>query len=84
MTTAAINNLWVYLQGLSLTSDESLWLSEKLAENAKKKQEKTKRELIREKFKDLKISPELRKMTGSVKMSDLDLTDERTRYILSK
>lgn len=84
MTTAAINNLWIYLQGLALTSDESLWLSDKLAENAKRKQENTKRELIREKFKDLQISPEVKAMTGSIKMTDLDLTDERTRYILSK
>lgn len=84
MTTTAINNLWIYLQGLALTSDESMWLSNKLAENAKKNQEKSKKELVREKFKDMQISPEIMRMTGNVKMSDNDLNDERTRYILSK
>lgn len=84
MTTTAINNLWIYLQGLALTSDESMWLSNKLAENAKKNQEKSKKELVREKFKDMQISPEIMRITGNVKMSDNDLNDERTRYILSK
>lgn len=84
MTTTAINNLWIYLQGLALTSDESMWLSNKLAENAKEKQEKTKKELVREKFKGFQISPEIMGMTGNVRLSGNDLNDERTRYILSK
>ena len=32
MTTVALNNLWNYLQGLSLTASNRKWLAEKLIE----------------------------------------------------
>ena len=32
MTTFALNNLWTYLQGLSLTASNRKWLAEKLVE----------------------------------------------------
>lgn len=36
MTTAALNNLWNYIQRLSLTQSERSWLVEKLSASAKK------------------------------------------------
>jgi hypothetical protein len=41
-------------------------------------------EIIREKFKGLKISPELKKLRGCIKLTDEDLKDERTQYILNR
>lgn len=32
MTTVALNNLWSYLQGLSLTKEDRSWLANKLQE----------------------------------------------------
>ena len=32
MNTVAMNNLWTYLQGLSLTAENKKWLSERLIE----------------------------------------------------
>ncbi len=40
--------------------------------------------IIREKFKGLKISPELKKLRGCIKLTDEDLKDERTQYILNR
>ena len=39
MTTFALNNLWSYLQGLSLTKKDREWLAGKLREPAMSKQE---------------------------------------------
>ena len=34
MNSASLNNLWGYLQGLSLTANNQRWLAEKLTESA--------------------------------------------------
>ena len=34
MNAASLNNLWTYLQGLSLTANNQRWLAEKLTESA--------------------------------------------------
>ena len=34
MNTSSLNNLWGYLQGLSLTANNQRWLAEKLTESA--------------------------------------------------
>ena len=34
MNAASLNNLWGYLQGLSLTANNQRWLAEKLTESA--------------------------------------------------
>lgn len=89
MTTVAINNLWNYLNGLALTSSEATWLSEKLrfkADSLKKEsenEETTKKRKIQEKFKNLTISPDIKKFRGIVKLDEMDL-DDKTRYIISK
>lgn len=45
---------------------------------------KSNAEIIREKFKGLKISPELKKLRGCIKLTEEDLKDERTQYILNR
>ena len=46
--------------------------------------EKTNREIIREKYKSLKVSPELKQLRGCIKLTGEDMKDERIQYILSK
>ena len=45
---------------------------------------KSNAEIIREKFKGLKIPPELKKLRGCIKLTEEDLKDERTQYILNR
>ncbi len=80
MNAAAMNNLWNYLQGLSLTADNWRWLAERTREksvinNAPSKPKK----------KALRISPRRRKLMESVTINPQDFEgDERAQYILSK
>ena len=43
---------------------------------------KTNAEIIREKYKNLKISPEIQRLRGCMKLTEEELQDERTKYIL--
>lgn len=45
---------------------------------------KSNAEIIREKFKDMKVSPELKKLRGCIKLTEEELKDERTQYILNR
>ena len=45
---------------------------------------KTNAEIIREKFKGITIPPELKKLRGCIKLTEEDLKDERTQYILKR
>ena len=45
---------------------------------------KSKGEIIREKYKNLEISPEIKRLRGCIKLTDEDLKDERVKYILDK
>ena len=45
---------------------------------------KSNAEIIREKFKRLKISPEIARLRGCIKLTEEDLKDERTQYILNR
>ena len=44
MTTVALNNLWTYLQGLSLTQSDRKWLADKLIMPTQKTESATKDE----------------------------------------
>ena len=44
MTTVALNNLWTYLQGLSLTQSDRKWLADKLIMPTQKAASSTKDE----------------------------------------
>jgi hypothetical protein len=43
---------------------------------------KTNEEIIREKYKNLKISPEIQRLRGCMKLTEEEMQDERTKYIL--
>ena len=38
-------------------------------------------EIIREKFKDLAVSQDLKKLRGCIKLTEEELQDDRTQYI---
>lgn len=43
---------------------------------------KNNEEIIREKYKNLKISPEIQRLRGCMKLTEEEMQDERTKYIL--
>ena len=43
---------------------------------------KTNEEIIREKYKNLKLSPEIQRLRGCMKLTEEEMQDERTKYIL--
>ena len=57
------------------------FLTESLEKSAQTAQ-RTTAEVIREKYKNLKISPEIEQLRGCMKLTDSEMQDERTQYIL--
>ena len=51
MTTFALNNLWTYLQGLSLSQSDRKWLADKLIMPTKTMADEEKKELSAEERK---------------------------------
>ena len=43
---------------------------------------KSNAEIIREKYKNLKLSPEIQRLRGCMKLTEEEMQDERTKYIL--
>lgn len=41
-------------------------------------------EIIRKKYRRLQVSPELRRLRGCIKLTEEDLKDDRTQYILNQ
>lgn len=41
-------------------------------------------EIIRKKYKNLKISPEIQSLRGCMKLTEEEMQDERTKYILER
>ena len=60
MNVAAMNNLWDYLSGLSLTASNKRWLSQKLIESTKQEKVPSKAEEV------------LRKLDGCWACEDMD------------
>ena len=54
-----------------------------LKETMDEQPQKSNRDIIREKYSNLEVSPELKQMRGCIKLTDEDLKDERTQYILN-
>lgn len=80
MNAVSRNNLWVYLQSI-LTADDRNWLKDKLINGSV---EKTKASSPA-KSKKYKISPSVKKLMGSVRISPENLVgDDRMKYILNK
>ena len=77
----SINELWTYLQGLSLTADNWQWL----AERAKEKSNTSAQVTSKPKEVKYKISPRRRKLMEKATFNPKDFEgDERAQYILSK
>lgn len=78
MNAISLNNLWNYLQGLSLTASNQRWLASRLmkaAESAEKKQQKA--ELVFPKIpKDYKPSAKVMAMTCGRLPKDFDVDKE--------
>lgn len=81
MGTVTINNLWSFIEGLSLSANDRKWLAGKLLEpNITEKKEKK-----ADNVDGYVISPRWRKLMGSVKIDPKDIeADDRLKYILSK
>ena len=81
MGTVSVNNLWTFIQGLSLSYNDREWLAGKLLEPSKT-------EFATETKKSSKkyvISPRRRKLMGSVTVDPKEIeNDERAKYILSR
>ncbi len=50
--------------------------------DAEESMPKSNEEIIREKYKNLKISPEIHRLRGCLKLTDEEMQDEYTKYIL--
>ena len=58
------------------------FLNEVMAETEESTPQKSNAEIIREKYKNLKISPEIQRLKGCLKLTEEEMEDERTKYIL--
>lgn len=78
MNTVSLNNLWSYLQGLSLTASNQRWLASHLIEAAESMESKSKKKEIE--FpkipKDYKPSPRVMAMTLGPLPEGVDLEKE--------
>lgn len=84
MSTTAMNNLWKYLQGLSLSSQNKRWLAERLMESTSEQDGNRKAEgKITE--ADLMISPEVAALVKGFELPD-DFNAEQAKldYLTEK
>ena len=78
----SMNNLWTYLQGLSLTADNWQCLAEKTSTMSMSVDSANKGIAGKKKYR---LSPRMKKLMGSVKVKPQDVEgDDRLKYILSK
>ena len=78
MNAISLNNLWSYLQGLSLTANNQRWLASHLIEAAEREESKSKKsELVFPKIpKDYKPSAKVMAMTLGALPKGIDLEKE--------
>lgn len=70
----SLNNLWSYLQGLSLTASNQRWLANHLMEAAANTESRSKKEIVFPKIpKDYKPSEKVMAMTCGPLPKDFDL-----------
>ena len=81
MNALSMNNLWNYLQGLSLTASNQRWLAERLLESSEKEsptEEEPMKNLVFPKIgKDFKVSQEVLDMVCGSLPEDFDLDAEK-------
>ena len=80
MNTNSMNNMWNYLQGLSLTASNQRWLAERLLESSEKEEnveEMSRKELEFPKIgKDFKVSQEVLDLVCGTLPEDFDFDKE--------
>ena len=80
MNAVSMNNLWNYLQGLSLTASNQRWLAERLLESSEKEEnveEMSRKELEFPKIgKDFKVSQEVLDLVCGTLPEDFDFDKE--------
>ena len=81
MNALSMNNLWNYLQGLSLTASNQRWLAERLLESSEKEsptEEEPMKKLVFPKIgKDFKVSQEVLDMVCGSLPEDFDMDAEK-------
>lgn len=81
MNTLSMNNLWNYLQGLSLTASNQRWLAERLLESSEKgsatKDDTMKKMVFPKIGKDFKVSQEVLNMVCGSLPEGFDLDKEK-------
>ena len=84
MSTTAMNNLWNYLQGLSLSSRNKRWLAERLIESTAEQETNRQAEgKITE--ADLMISPEVAALVKGFELpDDFDAEQAKLDYLTTK
>ena len=84
MNALSLNNLWNYLQGLSLTASNQRWLAEKLLESSEREElsgEEPKKRLVFPRIgKDFKISQEVLDMVCGTLPEDFDFDRENDSF----
>ena len=83
MTTFALNNLWSYLQGLTLGRSDREWLASKLLESTKEEQAPLK--TSEKSYKVMPVSPDIKKWSGCASFTEEEIdNDPRLNAILSR
>lgn len=81
MNAVSMNNLWTYLQGLSLTADNWQWLAERMTEKSQSLKDNS-ATVVKKKYR---ISPRMKRLMGSVSIDPNDVeNDDKLKYILNK
>ena len=81
MNAVSMNNLWTYLQGLSLTADNWQWLAERMTEKSQSLKDNS-ATVVKKKYRR---SPRMKQLKGSVSSDTNDVeNDDKLKYILNK
>jgi|GEM_PF-900134 len=68
----------------SLTREQKQVVVAFLTDTMDEPEVKSNEAIIREKYKNLKVSPKLKRLRGCINLTDEDLKDERTQYLLNR
>lgn len=84
MNTASLQNLWNYINGLSLSANNKRWLSDRLIESTS--EQITKEESLSSvPFDESVITPRVKRLIGCVKLDRETIkNDDRLSYLLNK
>lgn len=72
------------LDGMTIEQKQILLMYVTESMRQPSKEAKSNEEIIREKFKDMKVPMELKKLRGCIKLTEEEMKDEHVRYILNR